>query len=526
MADLIQPFASRHADYLQDESRTRGRAQSISFPVSTSEVQKIVTCLYQKQVPVTVQASRTGIVGGAVPVTGHVLNVSAMNKVTGMHRDDNGRYCLQVQPGLTLADLNQQVAARRFDTAGWDTRSLAVLDRFQKDTPWFWPPDPTEDTASVGGMAATNARGICALHYGATGRYIKAIQVVDPRGELCDIARGQYQACADRLPLPWQGQAVRKLSSSQNRAPDLVDLFIGSEGRLGVICELTLVLLPLPPQMWGITFFFNSLDQAAGFIDTVRITKPSSDSARITAMEIIDRVTMDAIQTLKQTSSELKALPEVDAQFTGAVYLEMHGTREDEMEDVAQLLMDRADTFGCDPDNTWAFCSSVDLPRIRLFRKAAPKAMNHLVDMARQSDAQITKLGTDMVMPHISLTDLIHMYKNDMAAAGLEGAIFGHAGDNHLHVNLLPKDAASFAAGKQLIRHWADQAHKKGGTVAAEHGIGLRKKDLFDRAPLPAYLTWQMRLKHMLDPKNLWNPGKLPETNENPETQSVEKNDG
>jgi D-lactate dehydrogenase (cytochrome) len=522
MADLIQPFGSRHTDYLHDESRTRGSAQSISFPACISDVQKIVTCLYQKQVPVTVQASRTGIVGGAVPVTGHVLNVSAMNKVTGMHTDDKGRYCLQAQPGLTLAELNQQVAARRFDTAGWDARSLAVLDRFQKDTPWFWPPDPTEDTASVGGMAATNARGICARYYGATGRYIQAVKVVDPWGQICDITRGRYRACQDRLPLSWQQPAGGNLLSSEDSPPDLVDLFIGSEGRLGVICELTLVLLPLPPQMWGITFFFNSLDQAAGFIEAIRMSKPSSDSAWIAAMEIMDRRTMDAIQTLKQSDSRLKALPEVDPQFRGAVYLEIHGTKEDEVEDAARSLMDRAESFGCAPDNTWAFCSSVDLPRIRLFRKAAPKAVNHLVDMARHSDAQITKLGTDMVIPHISLTDLIHMYKNDMAAAGLKGAIFGHAGDNHLHVNLLPEDAASFAAGKQLIRHWADQAHKKGGTVAGEHGIGLRKKDLFGRGPLPAYLKWQMRLKQILDPEKLWNPGKLPEKNEKPENRFME----
>jgi D-lactate dehydrogenase (cytochrome) len=436
MSRLIQPFdLSRHGDYLCDESMARGCADSICFPAGESDVQQVVKTLYNQKVPVTVQGSRTGLAGKAVPQTGLILNLSAMNRITGMEINHQGQYCLRVQPGVTLADLNRQVASRRFDNVqGWDQASLNVLEMFQKKpSHWFFPPDPTEDTASLGGMAATDAHGICAHYYGPTHRYIQAARAVDSRGRVHVVTRGQY-------PL---------------------DPPIGSRGRPGVISELTLKLLPLPSRMWGIMFFFTALDQAAGFIETLMSKQGRFADTWTAGVEIMDRVTLEAIEAFKQEHAPLKVLPPVDKKFAGAVYLELHGNREDAMTSLAEWVMATAGDFGGDPDDTWAFCSHVDLPRIRLFRQAAPRAAHHLAARARQSDSRIVMLGTDMILPGICLTDLIHRYQTDMADAGLKGAIFGHAADNRLHVNLLPENYEAFVTGKNLIRHWAGNGFTK-----------------------------------------------------------------
>nr|MDA3788447.1 FAD-binding oxidoreductase [Desulfobacula sp.] len=164
--NLIKPLEDRHKDYLKDESRTSGKAESISFPESETQIQAIVKTLLELKKPITVQGSRTGIVGGAVPVCGHILNLSKMTRVTGLELDQDAKFSIRVQPGISLSDLDQQLYSRGFDSDGWDNNALKALEVFKKSERYFWPPDPSERSASIGGIAANNSRGICALYYG------------------------------------------------------------------------------------------------------------------------------------------------------------------------------------------------------------------------------------------------------------------------------------------------------------------------------------------------------------------------
>jgi D-lactate dehydrogenase (cytochrome) len=495
MNSLIHPFdPDRHEKFLSDESWRRGRAHSISFPADEAALRQVVKqiCTYKR--PVTVQGSRTGIAGNAVPGAGHILNLSAMNRITGMAVTAAGGYCLRVQPGVLLADLNRQTASRRFEHAGrWDPASINALARFQDEDPgWFWPPDPTEDAASVGGMAATDARGICACYYGTARQHIQAVRFVDPRGRVHAVARGQYRADPASRPLPWRNFEETQTPSDPNEAPDLLDLLLGSDGRIGVISEVTLRLCPVPPQMWGILFFFTGLSQAAGFTDFLASKKGPESGTWIAGVALMDPVTLDAIDTLKNEVSAFRHLPRIPEKAAGAVYLELHGDRESAVADLAQEAMDAAADFGCDPEDTRAATSVADLPRVRLFRQAAPRAVDHLAARARQSDHRLVRLGTDLVLSGAPLADQIRRYQADMAQAGIPGAIFGHGSDRHLHVTLLPENLGQFVKGDALIRQWAGRFREQGGR-------------------LPAYSGWQARIKNVLDPDNRWQPGSLPD---------------
>ena len=267
---LIQPLEDRHRDYLQDESRTSGIAESISFPKNEAQVQAIVKILLEQHQPITVQGSRTGITGGAVPVRGHILNLSKMTKVMGLELDNEGKFSIRVQPGISLSELDRQLYSGRFDSHSWDQNTLSALEAFNKADRQFWPPDPSERSASIGGIAANNSRGICAHHYGPAGHHIKRIRVVDVNAEILSITRGQFVFAQGICPLPGRTRIRVDPANLQPESPnDLMDLYLGSEGMFGVITELTLSLQALPRELWGIVFFFETPSRAVDFLQAM-----------------------------------------------------------------------------------------------------------------------------------------------------------------------------------------------------------------------------------------------------------------
>ncbi len=498
--NLIKPLEDRHKDYLKDESRTSGKAESISFPENEKQVQSIVKILLKQETPITVQGSRTGIVGSAVPVCGHILNLSKMTRATGLELDQAGNFLIRVQPGISLSELDQQLYTRNFDSNGWDKNSIKALEAFKKAPRLFWPPDPSERSASIGGIAANNSRGICALHYGPASLHIKRIRVVDVNGEIHSIKPGQY---------------------------DLMNLYLGSEGMLGVITELTLSLQPLPKELWGIVFFFGAQSQAANFIQALDPKKngqqrqkqksqqqtpqkidPEPD-ADIVAIEFMDQTTLECIKEYKQGNSQLKQLPDWDKRLTSAVYIEIHGNSAEAVEVLSENLLETAVQCDCDPDNTWAFCGELEIERLRIFRHAAAEAINQFIDQSRQKDSRITKLGTDFRLKNSSLSEMLDMYRRDIQALGLKAAIFGHAACGHLHVNILPRDYHEFEKGRTLIKEWAAKIDAQKGSIVTEHGIGKIKKNLFVSIPLPQRLKLIRSAKKQMDPEWLWNPGNM-----------------
>lgn len=511
MACRIYPIDHRYTEYLSDESRKAGQAESISFPENEAEVRDVVARFSGQRIPVTVQGSRTGLCGGGVPAGGHILNLSKMDKVTGLGRDSAGKFTITVQPGVRLQDLNRLVSEKRFNTDTWDASSLDVLKSFEHSAPQFWPPDPSEKTAGIGGIAATDARGICAYRYGTARRHINRIRVADAGGGIHDIARGQYCFEKGRCPLP--GGRTRTPASGSfvfetADTADLIDLYLGSEGMLGPITGLELCLEPRPAEIWGVAFFFPAEHGAAGFIRVLTEPQGSPPDSRIAAIEFMDQKTLQIINASRRTNSDLQALPALGSGVSSAVLIEIHSDAQQPVETLAEKLMALAQRFDGDPDQTWAFCNEREMERFHLFRHAAPESVNAHIDRARRKDPRIYRLETGFQLS-LPISEHLEMYRDDLQKNRLSAAVFGHAGDGLLHVGMLPDTYSQYVRAAELAARWADRFLPKHSRSEIKERVGKECKNGIGSGPLPRQREMMLTLKAMLDPHDMWNPGHM-----------------
>ena len=437
---LIHEMEAKYRDYLSDESNLQGQANSISFPESEEEIRRICREMKEAGLQVTIQGGKTGLVGGSVPAGGHLMNLSKMNSVKEFRISETGIPLITVEPGVTLNELNR------------------VIDRLDHKPKLFWPPDPTEPMATIGGIASCEARGSRAYLYGDTKEHIAAIRVMDANGNFQDIRRGEKQ-------IEFYGERV-----------DLLDFYLGSEGLYGIITEITLKLMPKPSVMWAIVFFFKDKADSFHFAELVRETTSGNNAANIAAMEYFDRATIDLVKSQKRSMSKIKNLPDVAAEFKAMVYVEIHGLEEDAVETIAEELVAKLVQCKGDPDQTWALIGENEVEKIHAFRHAAPEAVNQIIAKVHHKYSEITKLSTDMVLPSKGVNDLVAAYENDMRQADLSGCIFGHISGSHLHVNILPNNLQEYQLGYQLLEKWAKETIGQREVLFQEHGVGKLNK--------------------------------------------------
>ena len=164
---------------------------------------------------------------------------------------------------------------------------------------------------------------------------------------------------------------------------------------------------------------------------------------------------------------------------------------------------------GGSDDATWVARTEVDRECQRFFRHAVPESVNMLIDERRRTDPTITKLGSDMSVPNARLGDVIALYRRTLAESGLESAAWGHIGNNHLHVNILPRDAQDYRRGGELFAQWASEVTVMGGAVSAEHGVGKIKAGFLETMYGHEDMVESARLKLQLDPDGQLGRGNL-----------------
>lgn len=506
-AGLILPFEAMYEEYLGDESKMKGHAQSISFPRTKEDVAAIVRQMAHSSTSVTVQGGKTGICGGAVPLGGHVLNLSRMDNFLGLRKTGEG-YTITVQAGVMLCDLEKQLSNTSFIASRWDEESVKALADLRKDVLLFWPVEPTETSATVGGVLATNAQGICANLYGDTRRSVQGICVIDGSGtELC-IQRGEHKVQNGQCLLP-NGKLLT-VDTDALRLPadvDVLDLFLGSEGLYGVIVEATLTLIRRPKEMWGIAFFFAEQEGLSQFAEKINAEVFDEFKAAIAAVEYIDGMTLGHIKELKKVATKLKGLPDVDETVVGMVYVELHGDEELGVERIAQTLMEWAIEAGSDEESTWALSGKDDVEKLRAFRHAAPESINIAIGKANQLDSRIMKLSTDITLQNKRFGEVVGKYQREAKENGLQIAIFGHVSGSHVHANILSQNYDQYERGKALVADWASNAIEENGIVFSEHGVGKLKKDLFERTADQNAVVSKRGIKKKMDEKGILNPG-------------------
>ena len=514
---IIRPFAPGDTEYLRDESKRTGHAESISFPETEAQIIAVLQENTRTGTPVTVQGSRTGLAAAAVPFGGHVLNLSRMDKVIGM-RQENGRFLLTVKPGVILQKLNKAIAAKTFDTANWDEASLTAYSAFTKAPTQMFTPDPTESTASLGGMAACNASGARSYRYGPTRGHITALRGVLADGQTFSLKRGQVFARNRNLTLQTeQGGSIHaqlpsyKMPLCKNASGyyihedmDAVDLFIGSDGTLAVLTELELSLIPVPGLIWGVTAFFPTQQAAVAYTGLIR-----GLSDQIAAIEYFDPCALDILRRQKAENAAFAGLPFLPEAYGCAVYTELHCEDETQAYALLEQQSDCCRTAGGDPDHTWVAANNADRDLLYFFRHAVPESVNMQVERYKRDCPEITKVGGDLAVPDDAFETLLALYAETLAAEGLAHAAWGHIGDNHIHVNILPRTAEEYRRGKALLAHWAAEASRLGGAVSAEHGVGKLKAPFLELMYGPEHIREMAALKAAFDPQHLLGRGNL-----------------
>lgn len=472
-------------DYLRDESRKTGAADSISFPMDEAGIVDAIRWAGANRRSITTQGARTGLTGGAVPSGGHILNLGRMKTIT----NENG---LTVQPGATLDEIRAHL------------KSAGKL---------FFAPDPTETTATIGGMASCNASGARSFRYGATRESILAFPLVLADGDVVALRRGQCMADGRHFKLKTKSGRMIEGDLPSYTTPaiktaagyfvrenmDMMDLFIGAEGTLGIFSELALKLLPWPAAVWGVMAFFGSEEEALAFVHAVRALKD-----RPASIEFFDSCSLNLLR-----EHRLEGAPEVPADYHTGIYVEYHAEDEEAASAMVERMCEALDRCGGSEDRTWIATDDHERERIRLFRHALPEAVNTLINERRKTDPAITKLGTDMAVPDARLDELMALYHKALQRLGLEYVIFGHIGSNHVHVNILPRTMEEYEKGKAQYLEWADAVVKMGGTVSAEHGIGKLKTQFLLKMVGEQGIEDMRRLKRLFDPECRLNPGNL-----------------
>ena len=517
MEGLILPIGEEYIDYLRDESRHSGRADSISFPRDEAELRRVMALTYGRGVPVTVQGGRTGLAAGAVPQGGHIVNLSRMDRVLAL-REDEGRFRVTVQPGLPLCELRRQLAAKRPEIAAPDPESRRALALMAQAPEQFFTPDPTETTAALGGMASCNSSGARTYLYGPTRPHILGLRLVLADGDLLKLSRGEVFAKGRRLllttvsgrtldiQLPGYTMPACKNASGYYVKDDMdaVDLIIGSDGTLGVISELELGLLPKPASICGLTCFMPAEEQTLSLVEAVR-----RQVDQVAAVEYFDRGVMDLLAWRQTWDKSVNDIPPLPGGLRHAVYFELHcENREQVMSRLAQISRLMEDCGG-DSRLTWAGWNQRDLQRLHAFRHTVPESANLVIDERKRTWPKLSKCSADMAVPDAKLRDVMALYRQGLAEEKLQAAIWGHIGNNHVHVGILPRDMEEYERAQALIRRWARQVSDWGGAVSAEHGIGKSKRALLTIMYGKEQVAQMAAVKRVFDPKGLLSPGNL-----------------
>jgi glycolate oxidase len=416
----------------------------VVFARSTSDVSKLLKFASQENLPVTARGAGFGYVGGCVPVRkGIALSLMRMDRIKEINFADAVAI---VEPGVITADLKATARTQKL----------------------FYPPDPASmKDCSIGGNVATNAGGPRCLKYGVTRNYVIGLEVVLVNGEILRT-----------------GGRVHKNKTGF----DLIGLFVGSEGMLGVVTEITLRLLPLPPARATLSAAFAEMSQAAAAVQEI-----FSQGFLPSSLEIADSFTLEAAR--KELGKAIVPL--------GSAHLlvDVDGQEESvrgEAQAIRELLASKK------PNALEMAAGEEDCEKLWALRRQFSNSLRA---------TGLTKLNQDVVVPRSRIVDLVEFAEKLQAKHGFPIACFGHAGDGNIHVNIMADRYNRDPAVREKVERALDELFAQvltwDGVITGEHGIGLAKKRWWPEATSDAMRDLHRKLKQVLDPNGILNPGKF-----------------
>lgn len=488
---------SEFEEYLHDESKLTAKSvKEIFFPKSTEELSEFFIA-NQSSTGITVSGARTGVTGGAVPIVEEgeepqiLVSLEKLKQIQGIENRDGKQY-IRVQSGVRL---------------------LEVSDYLKENDPGlFFPIDPTERSASFGGMIATNAGGARSFRYGSIRQWVDEITVVLSTGQILKVSRGQEKlSLLPQLKVLGEIVELNKPQVKNAIGPDLrndmdlIDVFIGAEGIFGVVTEALIQLDKMPEQIVGFLQFFKEENSALDFVSKLR----EAYRTDIMAIEYFDKTSIEyALKSKKSFGDKLSHILAQGA--TSAVFFELDlGSYEKELDDFFAEYMELVTEVGGDAELCIMASDFTELEDIKAFRHAVPEQINACIRERKTKHPTLRKVATDMAVPDCFLHQVFELYRDRFSAQNLEFAIFGHVGDNHMHVNILPQDDAELVKALGAYKEISKEVVKMGGVVSAEHGIGRIKKEFFKEQFSEAQINQLRAIKKALDPELKLNRGVL-----------------
>jgi D-lactate dehydrogenase (cytochrome) len=505
------------ASALQDAAHfPGGYARGIATIGSEAEA----AALLQAADPVLPIGAQSSLTGGATPMGDVLASTLRLNHIV-----DIGTDFVRVEAGVTLT----------------------ALDAALQSVGRYYPPAPTFFGAFIGGTVATNAAGAATFKYGTTRDWVRALTIVLPSGEVLDVERGVTRAHPQgyfdlelaghtvRLPIPgYQMPRVPKVSAGYFARPemDLIDLFIGSEGTLGIITEVTLRVLPERPALCLVFVTFDDRPAALSFVRQLRDVAHTTWRTRdphgidISAIEHMDA---RCLQLLREegidrlhglsapegTAMALLVTLELPASTTpGQAFDEIGRARDADAPDTPLVrfcrALDQAGVF-----DRAEIAVPGDRARADQFlavREAVPAIVNQRIALAKATiDSRIEKTAADMIVPFDAFDELLARYDEGFQSRGLDFAVWGHISDGHVHPNVIPRSLADVQSGKAAILAFGRTVIRLGGSPLAEHGVGrnaIKQQllvDLYGRGGVDE----MRRVKRALDPEWKLAPGVL-----------------
>ena len=515
-----------YQSYLTDESRlASGKADKIFFPQNTNECQMIIKEAFNNNIPITISAGGTGINAGRVSVYGGWI--IATDKMLSITHSDNLSPIWWKDPEtgkqyeIALIDVDSCTA--------FITVAVAItfigLQNCVHELGWFYPPDPTERGAFIGGNVATNASGARSFKYGATGEWIHSIKVILPNGYILDLNRDpEHQSINKNSTIPIDlGNKTVQIPRPTYILPNVrknvagpifrdtnepMVLFIGSDGKYGMISEVTLRLIRPPAGILSIIGYCSTIDQVFQIIKYSQELRHKQSLFTPMSIEMIDERSIQLISP---------KYPRIPSNTKALIYLEQDATSPEELDQALEFWVDYLDSIKI--TDTWAETSPAGIEEHKQFRHSLPETVNGIVHRNKQA-----KLGTDYCVPDHALKEFydaliksgyrFEAFQNTLLPlqATIGYALWAHAGSSHFHLNYLPRSNEESEYAKSLMVELMQLTVKLGGSIAGEHGLG---KKVFDNKPAIVFQYGEKALeevrtmKRILDPDELLNRGNL-----------------
>lgn len=514
---------AEYSAYLTDESKLSARPfDYLFFPKSEAELAAVMAELHRCNIPMTFASARTGLVGGCVPQEGALISLEHLDQVQAVYRDPaSAEWRVKAQTSVSLKNLDGMLRIKQFPGLEQSPDPVVAqgLRDFREDpNQYFYPPDPTEMSASLGGSVVTNASGARTYRYGPTRAWVRGIRVFLADSEYLDIPRGKYfaspggqfvvwntQGVASTITIPDYPQPRTKSATGFYAAPqmDLIDLFIGSEGTLGVVTSVDVALLKREEKV-SIIQFLDSDEQAVQLAEAMR----AESRLQLDFLEFYSGNALNLLRELQKVEPSTVGMPAIPDDARGAIFFEMSfDPHAEELEYAA--LEEVIASCGASLERSWAGYESRELDRFKVFRHMVPETINSILAERKKQYPGIHKLGTDMAVPDGHLQEMWQLYKSCCEELNLEWYAFGHIGNNHIHVNILPRNMDDLNNGMQLYAAFARKAVELGGSVSAEHGIGKIKSKFLQYMFTPGQIQQMRRVKEALDPKGILNPNDI-----------------